>query len=162
MTARAVVRLAVAGLVLASGVAQAQQMYEATQRWDVDQIFSYTHPSIFKLASREELKSMLEKAGVEARKMGLKFEGMTYGTPGPLYEAGEEEVCFLPTSMKMAIADKHVETIGFLAAIRPKGGKSWKYLGSDSLQKDKQLLWVLLPKLPKDVELPPTEMRVNP
>jgi hypothetical protein len=47
-----------------------------------------------------------------------------------------------------------------MIAIRPVGGSEWKYLDGAGLRKHPEMLYQLLPKLERDIALPPNTIEV--
>jgi hypothetical protein len=132
-------------------------MFQSAEKGDVELILANTHPSAYVLAGGD--KAAFEKAGREGAQQllqaGVKFLSSEVGVPTRTYRAAEEEVCFVPRISVGEFQGKKVKLTGFMIAIRPVGGTTWKYLDGSPLRKNPELLQLLLPKLPTDVELPP-------
>jgi hypothetical protein len=47
-----------------------------------------------------------------------------------------------------------VRSQGFYVAVRKKSGKEWKLIEGAGFRKNPELLWKLLPDLPRGVEIP--------
>lgn len=132
---------------------------EATQRayetGDVDAIIQSTHPAILKFfPSREQFEATIRKA-FESLKDKVFFEKTDWGVPTPVFESGNDEVCFVPMTSIMRVGPARARSLGFLIAAREKGTNGWLFLDCAALRKDSSLLWKLFPDLPMDVPLPP-------
>jgi len=127
---------------------------------DADAIIQSTHPAILKFfASREQFEATTRKA-VESLKGQVVVEKSDWGDPTPVYESGNDEVCFVPKTSIMRVGPTRARAEGFLIAAREKGTNEWFFLDCDGLRKDSSLLRKLFPDLPKEVPLPPNTIEV--
>ena len=92
-----------------------------------------------------------QKVTIESRKLG---------EPTRTYEAGDEEVCFLPHNSVMKVGAVRVKSVGFLVCVRKGAKGSWLFLDGAGMRNNKEMLWELLPELPKELELPPNSNEV--
>lgn len=142
---------------------EARKVGKAFDEGDIEAIMNSTHPSIFKLTGDpEKFKALTTQALKTIKEMKVVIEERKLGEPAKTYEAGEEEVCFLPQSTVMTIGEQRVKGTGFLVAIRKKPDGKWLFLDGAGMRRNPDQLWTLLPELPKDVELPPNTMEVEP
>lgn len=115
-----------------------------------------THHSMHKLlGGKEKFEEMMTKVVKTVMDTGIKFESVKVGEPSKLYQAGDEEVCFVPKESILSMQGRRFKSINYMIAIRSLDTKKWSYLDGSGLKNNKDLLWQLLPKLTKDVELPP-------
>ena len=130
-------------------------MYNAYEAGDASLFLKKTHKSIYSvMGGKQNFENFFESAVSQLNELGVKFVEETLGEPTKLYDAGNEEVCFIPRISIIEIQGQKVKSTGFLIAIRTKGEKSWSYLDGTGLREDQSLLWKLLPELVKNIELP--------
>jgi hypothetical protein len=142
----------------ASLIKGGEALLKAYEAGDIDAIMSGTHDSIMKLVgSREKYEAVIREA-VKVLTAQVKIEGNEFGEPTPCYTCGTEEVIFLPKTTTMRVGDMRARGVGYLIAARTKGTKEWKYLDGAGIGKNPQLLWLLFPDLPKDIETPPNKV----
>lgn len=135
--------------------AEINAMYKAFEAGDASLFLKKTHKSIYTLVGgKQNFEEMFELAVSQLNSQGVKFVEATLGEPTKLYDAGNEEVCFVPRVSVIEVQGNKFQSRGFLIAIRAKGGESWSYLDGAGLRKDQSFLWKLLPDLVKNVELP--------
>ena len=128
---------------------------------NAEAIFSLTHPSAYKLVGgKEEFEKIVIQTLAKTRGMGAKYLNRDIGTPTQEYSAGEEEVCFVPTTSILEIGGKKLKSMGFMIAIRKNGTHKWKYLDGAALRKFPDLLYTLIPKLPNEIELPQNKVEM--
>ena len=139
--------------------ADIEQMMHAFDAGNADTLIERTHPSLVALSGGDEAYAKLVRTSVETlRGAGIRFVSSKLGEPTEIHAAGDEEVCFVPRVSVMTMGDKTVRTTSFMIAIRAKGSANWKYLDGAGLRKNPQALELLLPKLEKNLQLPPNEM----
>ena len=132
------------------------RMFIAFEAGKVGPLLRKTHPSIYVLVGgKDKLEELTVAAVSQLREQGISFLSSELGDPTELYSAGKEEVCFIPRISLMEMQGSKVKSIGFLVAIREKGGSEWLYLDGSGIRKDQSLLWKLLPDLEKNISLPP-------
>jgi len=130
-------------------------MYEAFENGDFSLILNNTHDSILKLVgSKQIFEKMLDRAIEQAKSNGLKYINNKLYQPDNLYIVGKEEICFIPRVSTLKIDGKTVTRKGFMIAIRKKGESKWKYLDGAGFKQNPNSLWLIFPKLPRDVKLP--------
>jgi hypothetical protein len=127
----------------------------AFQKGDLDAMLKKTHKSIYNLCPKDVFDAGIKKEFKKLLATGIKIENYEVGKPGDLYPAGDEEVCFFPTTATMTINNLRIRSIGYIIAIRKTGTEEWRYLDGAGFKKDNKLLWVCLPKLTKNIKLPP-------
>lgn len=131
-------------------------MYAAAEKGDAEPLIANAHESIYALMGGKEAFTKISREALQQLlKLDIKFLSSEVGTPTPTYPAGEEEVCFVPRVSVMELQGKRAKTTTFMIAIRRVGTSTWKYLDGAGLRKNPQFLPMLLPKLAKDVKLPP-------
>lgn len=128
---------------------------------DYDGIAKGTHPSLIaKLGGEEKFRKSLESAVGMMRSGKVKISEAQLEVPAELYEAGDEWVCFVPKRNTVEVEGQTVRSVGFFVAIRKKAEKEWKLLDGAGLRRNPEMLWALLPELPRDVKLPENKNEV--
>jgi hypothetical protein len=84
---------------------------------------------------------------------GIVIESFDVGLPKKLYKAGNESICFVPKTTVMTVGDRRIKSISYMVAIKDGDG-NWRYLDGAGARRNPKQLWMLLPDLPKEVELP--------
>lgn len=105
---------------------------------------------------RDERLDAMKSAMARLDDMGFAIIEDTLGTPGEVYIAGDETVCFYPRTMVMKIDGKKIRSKGFMICARKTAGGDWYFLDGQIAQNDPNALSTLLPGLPQDVKLPET------
>jgi len=137
-------------------------MYKAFENGDAGPLIDNAHESIFALVggSKESFIKISRNALQQLLQSNIKFLSSEVGTPTQTYPAGDEEVCFVPRVSVIELQGKRARTTTFMIAIRRVGTSTWKYLDGTGLRKNPQFLPMLLPRLAKDVPLPPNTVEV--
>jgi ketosteroid isomerase-like protein len=130
-------------------------MERAFREADYDAILKGTHPSLIaRVGGEEEYREMLESAVAMIQSGEVKIGDAELDAPAVMYRAGEERVCFVPKRNTVEAADRKMRNTGFFVAIRDKSGEDWRLLDGAGLRSNPGMLWLLLPELPRDLELP--------
>jgi hypothetical protein len=138
-----------------------EKMYYAFEKGNVDLLIEMTHTSIYDLAGGKENFEKITKDAVSTLiSQGVVFVSSKLDKPSKLHLAGEEEVCFIPRISIFKFQGKVFESTGFLVAIRDRNGSDWRFLDGSGFHNNQSLLWQLLPKLSKNIELPPIHIDV--
>ncbi len=133
----------------------------AVEQGDPEAIIERTHPSLKAMVGGEEAFATMTRQAMQLiRDGGIRIVSSEVGTPTPLYAAGEEEVCFVPRVTVMEIGDRKAKSTTFMVAIRKVGGGDWTYLDGAGLRKRPEMLHQLLPRLQRDVALPPNTIEL--
>jgi hypothetical protein len=136
--------------------AEIDGMMSDFEEGDAKTLLDKTHDSIFELVGgREAFERGLLQGVKQIMESGIMFEESELGEPTELHRAGDEELCFVPRTSVIVAGGRKIRSVGFLVAIRPVDGEPWKFLDGAGLRRKPELLWKLLPDLPKDIELPP-------
>jgi hypothetical protein len=134
---------------------QAEKVKTAFNRGDVEAIMDLTHPALFRLfGGREKLEQATRTAIVQLQKLEVKFLSSEYGEPSPAYLAGNEIVCFVPSTSLIQINDKRIKSQAYLVAAHPIDVSEWKFIDGAGIESNRELLWMLFPELPREVQLP--------
>jgi hypothetical protein len=147
---------------LAALKAEVARLYRSFEAGDATAFVDKTHASA--IAQAGGRKAFLETVGEAIRMVeetGVKYLSSELGTPTRTYDAGDEEVCFVPRRSRMEIQGKTLRIASFLVAIRPKGGGAWTYLDGVGLRDNPRMLEELLPRLTTDLELPPNTIELE-
>lgn len=136
---------------------EARTLQKALETGDPEPIIKKTHPAILKLfeGSQRTFEITTRHVLKEMGKQGVKIESLTVGEPSQAYTAGDEQICFVPTTTVVAINGQRAKSVAFLIAIRKMPIGQWLFLDAASLRNNPDLLATLFPALPKDAKLPP-------
>lgn len=136
---------------------RANAMTSAFTKGDAEAIVAMTDPSLFELAGgKEKLLAVTKQAMDSMKQADYVLEKATLGKPTKTYLANKKAVCFIPKELTMNINGRKGRSVGYLVAIKDeKSGSQWLFLDSAGFQKKPELLWRLVPGLPKKLELPP-------
>ncbi len=119
-------------------------------------IIDKTHESLFAMVGGKEVFAETTREAIEELKqMGVNYISSKFGIPSQLYQAGDEELCFVPHFSIMEVEGQRVKSTGYMIAIRKRGSNQWKYLDGAGMSQNPQLLRELFPDLDGDIELPP-------
>lgn len=143
-------------------LARANVLKTAYSRDDATAIANLTHSSLIRLAGgRSRLIEMTNAAMKKLRADHIQVEKYDIFPPSKTYVAGADYVCFLPRESVMSSPGLRVRELGFLVAIRDAAPSSpWLFLDSAGLREKPEVLWKLLPNLPRDVETPANSVTV--
>lgn len=138
-----------------------EKMYAEFEKGNIDLLIEMSHASIYNLAgSKKNLEEITKHAVSVMISQGMVFVSSRLGNPSKLYSAGEEEVCFIPRVSIIKFQEKVYESTGYLVAIRAKNSSDWRFIDGSGFNNNQDLLWQLLPKLSKNIELPPIHIDV--
>lgn len=138
-----------------------ETMMASFEAGDLQALFDQTHESLFRLVGgRASFERITRQAVAGIMEAGVTFESSELGTPTPLHEAGDEDVCFVPRVSVMVVNGRRAKSTGFMIAIRPAAGGDWRFLDGTGLRKNPRLLETLLPELSRNLELPPNEIEL--
>ncbi len=114
-----------------------------------------SHVSIIKLMGGKDRFSQLLKTQMKTlADIGIKYQHIKIGPPSKLYQAGEEEICFVPSQLILTMQKRKFKNLGYMVAARKVGTMNWSYVDGAGIHKNKKLLWGLFPKLEKSIEFP--------
>ena len=134
-------------------------MLELFNKGDGKALLDKTHHSMHALlGGKDKFEKMMSQAIKQVMETGIKFESVKVGDPTQLYEAGDEEVCFVPKESILEMQGRRFKTVNFMIAVKNTKTGKWSYLDGSGLKQNKNLLWQLLPKLTKELTLPPNSM----
>ena len=142
-------------------VKEMKDMMSEFEKGNKTVIIKKTHKSLVEFIGGRKVLSMQMEGIVEMiEKNEMAFLSTDYGKPTQLYQAGGEEVCFVPRVTLMKVQDLKVRSTSFMIAIRGKGKGKWSFLDGAGLRNNPKMLPTLLPKLPKNIELPENNQEV--
>jgi hypothetical protein len=134
-------------------------MYSDFSKGNYEVLRQKTHTSLIEYSGgRESYDLLFNKTIQQITLFKVKMISFKFENPEQLYTAGNEIVCFVPRASIMKVGKEKIKTVGYMVAIRKINSKEWFYLDGAGFQDDKNLLWELLPLLPKTIELPPNHM----
>jgi hypothetical protein len=139
------------------------KMQRSFREGDYDGIVEATHPSLIAQAGGEEkFRASMENAVSMLQSGKIKVGDDQLGTPSDLHEAADEWVCFVPKRNTIEVDGRKVRSQGFYVAVRKKSDSEWKFLDGAGMRNNPDMLWTLLPDLPRGVEIPPVKREVVP
>lgn len=137
------------------------KMERSFREADYDGIVKGTHPSLIGQAGGEEkFRKSLESAVAMMQSGKLKISEAQLEIPAELHNAGDEWVCFVPKRNTIEVDGRTVRSRGFFVAVKKKAGKEWKLLDGAGFRGNPEMLWTLLPELPREVAIPAVEREV--
>jgi hypothetical protein len=137
-------------------IAKIDEMMVMFEKGNPEGLIAQTHPSVYAISGGKAQFEQAARMGIaQLAKYKVKFISSKLGTPTKTYSAGDEELCFVPRVSVMEINGQRARSTGYMIAIRPIGGKTWKFLDGAGLAKNPDLLYTLLPKLERNIPLPP-------
>lgn len=137
------------------------KMQSSFREGDYDGIVEATHPSLIAQAGGEEkFRASVENAVSMLQSGKIKVGDDQLGAPSTLHEAADEWVCFVPKRNTIEVDGRKVRSQGFYVAVRKKSDRAWKFLDGAGLRNNPDMLWTLLPDLPRGVEIPPVKREV--
>ena len=74
-------------------------------------------------------------------------------------DAGRYEVVRVPEDSVLKAGERQVRIVSYSLAVRSKPAGPWTFIGGTGIHNQPQILWDLLPGLPKDFKLPPYSMQ---
>lgn len=139
-------------------LSRVKAMNTAFEQGDAESIVAMTDTSLFEFAGgKDKLLAAMKQVMSKMNETGYIVEKSTIGKPTKTYLVADTKlVCFVPKEMIMNIKGVRARNVSYLIAIKRKTPDSqWLFLDSSALQKKPELLWQLVPGLPKDIKLPP-------
>jgi hypothetical protein len=134
----------------------------AVNEWDYSTMIKHMHPAIFKLVPKDAFAEASRTEVEKFKQQGVKFKQSQFGEPTRLYQAGEETLCFVPRTSVIEQPGKRVLSTAYWVAIRTPGESGWRFLDGAGIEKNRNLLWLMFPQLPKDIEFPEWKQVVIP
>ena len=134
----------------------AETIQRAAASHDWATVTAKTYPGLITLAGGpEKFAEVTRHIAEEIQNNHIKVLETSLGAPSPLYEAGSEQLCFLPKAFLIEVDGQRVRSVSYLVAVRSSGKAGWRYLDGGGMQDDPQMLWRLFPQLPRTLALPP-------
>ncbi len=135
-------------------------LQSAIETHDVESVLNLTHDSIFqKMASRETMQAVLVETYGKFEQLQVKVHDYQIGEFGQAYQAGDEIAVFVPTQTLMEIQQQKIQSTSYLLALKNRAGE-WHYIDGSAFKQDPLQMWFLVPDLPTDVVVPPSEHKV--
>jgi hypothetical protein len=138
-----------AALLKQVGIAQ-----EAVNEWDFDKMMKFVPPAVINLFGEDAFERAGRLAAAQEKERGTKFIKTEFGEPTTTYQTGKEEVCFVPRTSLIQVQGIQIKSIAYWIAVRTNGDSEWKFIDGAGFQSNKELLWKVFPKLPRNVQFP--------
>jgi hypothetical protein len=136
-------------------------MQRSFRSGDCDGIVNGTHPSLIgQIGGEEKFRKSIENAVSMMQSGKIQIGDDQLDAPVELHEAADEWVCFVPKRNTIEFDGRTVRNQGFYVAVRKKPDKEWKLLDGAGFRNNPELLWTLLPALPRGVEIPTVKREV--
>jgi ketosteroid isomerase-like protein len=136
-------------------------MERSFREGDLMGIVKGTYPGLIVQAGGEaKFRESLERAVALLKSGEIKISDVQLDAPAELHEAGEERVCFVPKRSTIEADGRRVRSQGFYVAVRKKTENEWKLLDGAGFRGNPEMLWTLLPELPRGVAIPAVEREV--
>ncbi|SFU40154.1 hypothetical protein SAMN05216480_102271 [Pustulibacterium marinum] len=117
---------------------EGNRMEKAMMEGNYEVIVEYTYPEIVNILGGKEKAFQMISGGMEQMKsQGLEFKEIEIGSPGDLYNAGEELHCLVPQRLVLESNQGTVETESYLLAVSQDEGKTWYFLDTAQLTPDR-------------------------
>lgn len=140
-------------------VEQVNSIFTAYENDDVDKIVRMTiKPIVAMSGGADVMKSMIYKSLDAQREAGISIESMSIGKPTEPILTGNDVVTFVPKITIMKAPGKRVKSTSFMIASRGVNDKDWYFMDASGLRKNPGMLYVIFPKLPKNVILPENDI----
>jgi hypothetical protein len=134
---------------------QVGSIFIAYENDDVDKIVKMTiKPIVTMSGGTEAMKSMIYKSLNAQKNAGISIESTSIGKPTEPIVAGDDIFTFIPKITIMKSPGKRVKSTSFMIASRGINDKDWYFMDASGLRKNPGMLYVIFPKLPKDIVLP--------
>lgn len=141
---------------LMTAKARAQEIGQAMIKGDFAKIVDATPAELFGQVggSRDEAIAAIRRAmeAMQAQKVSLKEYRVE--TPEKLYKTDSHYFAIVPTAVEMDSPKGKIRVKAYLLGISPDAGKTWKFVDSNGLIRNKEKVLEVLPKLPADLKLP--------
>lgn len=136
--------------------AEVQYLTSSFERGDPEPLIQKSHPSLARMAGGQEVFALGVRRAVEQlRASGVQFLSVELGRPGATYDAGQEELCFVPRTTVFDVQGQRMRSTTFMVAVRTRGSDQWSYLEGAGLRRRPEMLQSLFPELEPGVVLPP-------
>jgi len=130
------------------------------QRHDFAKYASETFPGIIELTGgRDRFMEQMRVAFAQMDAQHLRFVSHVSKPESQTTDAGKYEVVRIPEESVLEAGERRVKVISYSLAVRTKPSGPWTFIGGSGIVKQPEVLWQLLPGLPKDYELPPSSMQ---
>jgi hypothetical protein len=144
--------------VIHNAITKMQRCY---REGDYDGIVAATHPSLIEQAGGEEsFRKALEDAVAMLQSGKIKMGDDQLGAPSGLHDAADEWVCFVPKRNIIEVDGRKIRSQGFYVAVKKKEDGAWRFLDGAGMRNNPEMLWTLLPDLPRGVEIPPVKREI--
>ncbi len=127
---------------------------------DYDKYVRETFPGIVEMSGgRDKMIEQMKASFAMMDAQHVKFVSHVSTPESQTTDAGKYEVLRVPEESVLEAGGHRVKGISYTLAVRSKPAGEWTFIGGSGLVKQPQLLWQLLPGLPRDYKLPPSSMQ---
>jgi hypothetical protein len=132
----------------------------ATVQGDATTVARHTHPFFIRRAGgRPKFAEFVKSVAKHMKDEGYTVTSFTFSPPLLTHRSGANIVCLIPIQTAVAGPPGQFIETGFLVAVRDLApSSSWVFFGSSGLRTNPEILWEVLPDLPRDVQLPPNRL----
>ncbi len=140
-------------------VESAKEYMDAYLNGEYESMADLTHPNILSLSGGKTFVAQdLENDRGSLEAMGFNVLGGEVGTPGQVYEAGREALCFVPIFYMLELQGKKYKSETTILASSSSNGKIWKFVSLD--RQDQESIKTFIPNYNSEMgwpELKPME-----
>ncbi|MFZ0800154.1 MAG: FKBP-type peptidyl-prolyl cis-trans isomerase [Terriglobales bacterium] len=133
---------------------QAELVQSAVNQQDFDTMMKFEHPAAFSLVGKDAFERAGRAAMAQAKEMNFKYLRTEFGEPSATYQAGKEEICFVPRTQLIEVQGKKFNSQAYWIAIRTVGESEWKFVDGAGIENDRESFWTMFPELPRDIRFP--------
>ncbi len=129
-------------------------------RHDFEKYARETFPGVIELTGgRDKFMEQMRVAFAQMDAQHIQFVSHVSRPESQTTDAGPYEVVRIPEESVLAAGERRVKVISYSLAVRTKPSGPWTFIGGSGIVKQPEMLWQLLPGLPRDYKLPPSSMQ---
>ena len=131
------------------------EMSTAFNSGNLQYIESKTDSSLIDyIGGKDAYKNLLELTANSFKKNNIVVSKVETSPPQDNYIVGNNEICFVPKQLTLMINGKQQHgSESFMLAVRPLASKEWKYLDGSGFKKNPDMLYILFPDFPRDIQV---------
>lgn len=136
------------------------ELADAFQAHDFEKFARETFPGVVTLSGGHDALIATMRKGVEQMDaQHIAFVSHAAHAETTITDAGPYEVVRVPEDSVMKTGERKVRIVSYSLAVRSKPAGPWTFIGGTGIHNQPQVLWQLLPGLPRDFKLPPYSMQ---
>ena len=108
---------------------EAQRMWSAFLKADLEGFAGFSHPSVVKMnGGKRQLLDLLRKGFAEMKKQGVSFESAQVERPSRAVQAGSELHLVVPMKMVMKRPEGRFLVRSYLIGVSADSGRTWSFV----------------------------------